>query len=78
MTVMSKTLKYEDVKNKKFFRIEPSRRGTRKPIDPEQMRIFAERQKRLPALWRGMGVVSWKIIKNAGQKYLYGIKGDTD
>jgi len=57
-----KTIEYEDVKDKKTFRIEPSRRGTRKPADPEQMRIFAERQKRLPALWRNMGIVSWKVV----------------
>ena len=65
MAVIARRLKYEDVKNKKSFRIEPSRQGTRKPIDPEQMRIFAERQKRLAALWRGMGIVSWRVTDRA-------------
>jgi hypothetical protein len=63
MTIVIKTLKYEDICNKRRFRIEPSRRGTKKPIDPEQFRIFAERQKRLPALWRSMGIVSWKKVE---------------
>ena len=63
MTIVTKTLNYEDYKSKKRFRIEPSRRGTKKPIDPEQFRIFAERQKHLPEMWRNMGVVSWEIIE---------------
>ena len=60
----TKIPKYEDIESKKRFRIEPSRRGTKKRTDPEQMRIFAERQKRLTALWRDMGVVSWGKIEN--------------
>ena len=60
MMTVTKTLNYEDFKSKKRFRIEPSRRGTSKQTDPEQLKIFAERQKRLPALWRDMGIVSWK------------------
>ena len=76
-----KTIKYEEVKNKKIFRIEPSRRGMRKPTDPEQMRIFAKRQKRLPELWRNMGIVSWKVVnqeqnsKAAEQTKLAGTRG---
>ena len=62
----TKTLKYEDIENNKRFRIEPSRRGTKKRTDPEQLRIFAERQKRLPALWRDMGIVSWKKVEDDG------------
>ena len=62
MTVV-KTLKYEDIESKKRFRIEPSRRVTKKRTDPEQLRIFAERQKRLPELWRDMGIVSWKKVE---------------
>ena len=62
MTVETRTLKYEDIEGKKRFQIEPSRRGTKKQTDPEQLRIFAERQKRLPALWRNMGIVSWKKL----------------
>jgi hypothetical protein len=62
MTTVIKTLKYEDIESKKRFRIEPSRRGTKKPPDPEQLRIFAERQKRLCDLWRAMGIVSWKVV----------------
>ena len=68
MTAAPKTVKYEYIEGKKRFRVEPSRRGTKKPADPEQLRIFAERQKRLPALWRDMGVVSWEIIENTRQK----------
>ena len=64
MSAETKTVKNEDIKSKKRFRIEPSRRGTGKPIDPEQFRIFAERQKRFPELWRAMGIVSWKKIEN--------------
>jgi hypothetical protein len=56
-----KILKYEDIEGQKRFRIEPSRRRTNKHTDPEQLRIFAERQKHLPALWRNMGIVSWKV-----------------
>ena len=63
MTTEIKTMKYEDIESKKRFRIEPSRRGTKKLTDPEQLRIFAERQKRLPALWRNMGIVSWKKME---------------
>ena|GEM_PF-7112479 len=63
-TGATKTLKYEDLKNVKRFRIYPSRRGTKKQTDPEQLRIFALRQKRLPELWRKMGIVSWKLIEN--------------
>ena len=62
MTVANTLNKYEDIESKKRFRIEPSRRETKKPTDPEQLRIFAERQKRLPALWRNMGIVSWKTL----------------
>jgi len=62
MTTEIKKLKYEDIEGKKRFRIEPSRRGTKKRTDPEQLRIFAERQKRLPALWRDMGIISWKKL----------------
>ena len=62
MMTDTKMIKYEDIENKKRFRIEPSRRGTKKRMDSEQLRIFAERQKRLPALWRDMGIVSWKKI----------------
>ena len=62
MTTEIKKLKYEDIEGKKRFRIEPSRRGTKKRTDPEQLRIFAERQKHLPALWRNMGIVSWKKL----------------
>ena len=62
--VETKTLKYEDIESKKRFRIEPSRRGTKKRSDPEQLRIFAERQKRLPALWRDMGIISWKKVED--------------
>ena len=64
MTVVAKTLKYEELESKKRFRIEPSRRTTTKRTDPEQLRIFAERQKRLPDLWRNMGIVSWKKVEN--------------
>ena len=56
-------VKYEDIESKKRFRIEPSRRRSKKPPDAEQLRIFAERQKRLPALWRSMGIVSWKKVE---------------
>ncbi|MDR2178940.1 MAG: hypothetical protein LBP21_01400 [Synergistaceae bacterium] len=59
----ARTLKYEDLESKRRFRIEPSRRGTKKQTDPEQLRIFAARQKRLTALWRDMGIVSWKVEK---------------
>jgi hypothetical protein len=55
----AKNFNYEDFEDKKRFRVEPSRRRTNKRADPEQLRIFAERQKRLPALWRDMGVVEW-------------------
>lgn len=61
MTDADVNFKYEDIEDKKRFRVEPSRRKTNKRADPEQMKIFAERQKRLPALWRDMGVVAWKI-----------------
>lgn len=61
MTDAVKNFKYEDIEGKKRFRIEPSRRKTNKRTDPEQMRIFAERQKRLPDLWRDMGVVAWRV-----------------
>jgi len=64
MTTAAKTLRYEDIKNGKRFQIYPSRRGTKKQTDPEQLRIFALRQKRLPELWRKMGIVSWKLIEN--------------
>jgi hypothetical protein len=57
-----KVVKYKDFKNGKKFRIEPSRRGTYKQTDSEQMRIFAMRQKCLPELLRKMGVVSWRVI----------------
>jgi hypothetical protein len=59
-----KTLEYDEMKNKKSFHIEPSRRGTQKIMDVEQLRVFAKRQKRLPAIWRKMGVVSWQIVEN--------------
>ena len=62
MMAVERTLKYEDIESKKRFRIEPSRRETKKLTDPEQRRIFAERQKRLPALWRNMGIVSWETL----------------
>ncbi|MDR1977859.1 MAG: hypothetical protein LBQ42_03910 [Synergistaceae bacterium] len=62
MTTVVKTFKYDDIENKKRFRIEPSRRATKKTPDPEQRRIFADRQKRLPSLWREMGVISWKVL----------------
>ena len=62
MMGVERTLKYEDIESKKRFRIEPSRRETKKLTDPEQQRIFAERQKRLPALWRNMGIVSWEAL----------------
>ena len=68
MTTVVKTMKYEDIEGNKRFRVEPSRRGTTKRTDPEQLRIFAERQKRLPALWGNMGIVSWKIIENTRQE----------
>ena len=55
---------YEDIKKGKRFRIYPSRRRTKKQTDPEQLRIFEKRQKRLPDLWRKMGIVSWKLIQN--------------
>ena len=64
MTTVIKTIKYEDIESKKRFQIEPSRRGTKKLTDPEQLKIFAERQKRLPALWRDMGIVSWKKVED--------------
>ena len=66
MTVVAKTLKYEDIESKKRFLVEPSRRCTKKMTDPEQQRIFAERQKRLPTLWRNMGIVSWRKVEDKG------------
>ena len=63
MMPVVKVLKYEEFKSKKRFRIEPSRRCAKKLLDPEQQRIFAKRQKRLPALWRSMGIVSWGKIE---------------
>jgi hypothetical protein len=65
MTAGAETLKYEEIESRKRFRVEPSRRGTKKRTDPEQLRIFVARQKRLPALWRDMGIVSWKSVKEA-------------
>ena len=67
-TIAAKTLQYEDIKKGKRFRIYPSRRGTKKQTDPEQLRIFMARQKRLSELWRKMGIVSWKVIENTDKK----------
>ncbi|MDR1623340.1 MAG: hypothetical protein LBS00_13315 [Synergistaceae bacterium] len=68
MTSTVKILKYEEMKNKKTFHIEPSRRGTKKTMDPEQLRIFAKRQKRLSSIWHKMGVVSWRIVENENRR----------
>jgi len=57
-----KTLKYEDMKRERLFTY-PSRRGTKKQTDPEQLRIFMMRQKRLSELWEKMGIVSYRIIQ---------------
>jgi hypothetical protein len=67
MTSAGKILKYKEMKNKKAFHIEPSRRGTKKIMDPEQLRVFAKRQKRLPAIWCRMGVVSWRVAVRRDQ-----------
>jgi hypothetical protein len=67
--IVAKILKYIDIKRQKDFRIEPSRRGTKKRTDPEQLRIFMERQKNLPALWRKMGIVSLRVLElNPGER----------
>jgi hypothetical protein len=64
VTSAIKALKYEEIKNKKKFHIEPSRRGPNKIMDSEQLKIFAKRQKRLLSIWRKMGVVSWRVTGN--------------
>ena len=63
MMPVVKTIDYEDFKKAKRFNIEPSRRGSKKRTDPEQLRIFCERQKRLIELWRKMGVVSFTVLE---------------
>jgi len=61
--IVTKTLQYEDIKNGRSFRMYPSRRGTSKQTDPEQIRIFMMRQKNLCEYWRKMGIVSWKLVE---------------
>ena len=62
MTTVIKTIKYEDYKASKRFQLEPSRRGTSKRTDPEQIEIFMKRQKHLVKFWRNIGIVSWKTL----------------
>ena len=61
---VTRSIDYGEYKKNKKFRIEPSRRKCVKPIDPEQRRIFAERQKRLPQLWAAMGIRSYAVLEN--------------
>ena len=62
-SLITRTVDYEDLKKGRRFKIYPSRRGTKKQTDPEQLRIFAKRQKRLPELWRKIGIVSWEVLE---------------
>ena len=63
---VTRTLDYKKFMRQKAFRIEPSRQGQAQVWDAEQMRVFIARQKRLPELWREMGIVGIKT--NASNK----------
>jgi len=56
-------INYEEYKKEKKFVIEPSRRGCYKETDSQQMNMFMNRQRNLDALWRDLGVVSVKRVK---------------
>lgn len=61
---VTRTIDYAEYKKNKKFRVEPSRRNCVKEIDPEQRKVFAERQKRLPELWAAMGIDSYAVLEN--------------
>ena len=67
---VTREIDYAAYKKSKKFIIEPSRRGTSKATDPEQMRIFAERQKRVPDLWRKMGITSIATLVRRGDEWV--------
>lgn len=53
-----RSLDYEEIKARRPKKTPGlSRREEMKTMDEEQLRVFKERQKRLPELWRRLGIV---------------------
>lgn len=68
---VTKTISWDDLeKEQSGGAARFSRKGSKKQTDEEQLRIFVERQKRLPELWRAMGITGYSILERRNGEWV--------